>query len=54
MKIWILVGVVRGRICDVKIFRDSVNATQEKKVMEQEYSYPEMSGNDVGLYERKI
>ena len=54
MKLWILVGAIRGEINDVAVFLWEKDALVAQQKWNKSYSFPEMTGNDVGLFEKEI
>lgn len=54
MTLWILVGVLNGKINDVEVFREVEEAVKAQEKMNKNYSFPEIISNDVKLFEREI
>ncbi|GAH24592.1 unnamed protein product [marine sediment metagenome] len=54
MKLWILVGALNGKINETEIFLQQAEALLAESKMMKNYSFPEITRNDVALFEKEI
>jgi len=54
MKLWIVAGALDGKIEEVAVFLQEKEALECEQTMQEYYSFPEKTSNDVALFEREI
>ena len=54
MKVWIVVGALDGKINEVNVFDREKEALIAEQSMRESYDFPEITKNDVALFEKEI